>query len=559
MKFQIRNQTSPTSDPLSIGFIPLLRGSAQQEFDRLAVEEFGFPSFTLMENAGRSASDIIEREFGSMHGRKIVLCCGSGNNGGDGYVIARTLYNRGAHVCVISLKPPSAPDAAKNFTFLQNLESSDPSGRLKLIQDTHHPLPAADLYVDAFFGVGLNRPIQGKAIDLIHELNSSTSPVVAIDLPSGLHADTGLPLSDAVRADLTVTFSAYKPGLLFGQGSEYSGKIELAHIGLPLSAILHESPSCIDWISSDSIISQALPSRDVQAHKYSTGMVLVIGGSPGLSGAPMLASHAAARAGAGYVACAVPESIQSILATSMIEIPVISLSEYLEDEIDMYTALDTDFWDSLSAGGQIPYDGISPEFAPDMLVPWLAKANAIVIGPGLGKHHNTQDFVRSILQTSEIPMVIDADALPIAVEFLNTSNPKADWILTPHAGEFSRMVGDSEKNLDRLDSVRHWSSEWNCTLVLKGQPTIISHAGSEVVVCGRGNSALATAGTGDVLAGICGSLLAQGCSGFTAAVCASHIGGFAADQYIRRAHPGTMVAGDMIHGIIDAITALQKN
>ncbi len=532
MELSADHKTVPGTDPMAAGFLPLLRGSAQQEFDQLAIGKFGFPAFTLMENAGRGAAFIIEREFGPMRGRRIVVCCGSGNNGGDGYVVARTLYNQGAHVYAVSMKPPSASDAQKNFLCLQRLEASDPSGRLRLETGTDIQLPEADIYIDALFGVGLNRPLEGKVTDLVDRLNSVRFPVVSLDLPSGLHADTGEALGKAVHADLTITFSAYKPGLLFGHGSEYSGRIELVHIGLPLSAVLKESSLPVDWITTDKAVASALPSRDVQDHKYSAGMVLVIGGSSGLSGAPMLAARAAARVGAGYVACAVPEGIQHILATAMTEIPAIGLSECPDGSID-------------------------PDSALRALDPWLKKADALVIGPGLGKKSETQNFVRSVLQKSEVPVVVDADALPVAVEILNSSNQTNDWILTPHAGEFKRMTGDSD-NSDRLASARYWSSRWNCTLVLKGYPAVIGHAPNGAVVCGRANPALATAGTGDVLAGLCGGLLAQGCPAPAAAICASHIGGLAADQYARDCHSGTMIAEDLCEGIVGAMTALRK-
>ena len=532
MESQVDHRTISDFAPLAAGFLPLLRGSAQKKFDQLAIEEFGFSAFTLMENAGRSAAFVIERDFGPMRGCKVVVCCGSGNNGGDGYVLARTLYNQGARVYVISLKPPSTPEAKKNLLLLQKLKSLDPSRRLQFEHGSHKALPAADLYVDSLFGVGLNRPLEGKVVNLVDELNSASSPVVALDMPSGLHADTGVPLGKTVRADLTITFSAYKPGLLFGQGSTYSGRIELVHIGLPLSAIFNDTMSSVDWISTDTAISSALPSRDVQAHKYSAGMVLVIGGSSGFSGAPMLAACAAARVGAGYVACAAPERIQNILATAMTEIPTVGLPE-------------------------CPDGGINSDAALHTLQPWLKKANALVIGPGLGRNSETRHFIQSILQKSTVPTVVDADALPAAVQLLESSDQEKDWILTPHAGEFKRMIGDSE-NLDRLDSAHRWSSKWNCTLVLKGHPTIVCHGQNEAVVCGRGNPALATAGTGDVLAGLCGGLLAQGCPAPMAAICASHIGGLAADQYVQINHPGTMIAGDMSQGIVAALTALKK-
>ena len=522
----------PGSDPVAAGLLPLLRGRTQQEFDDLAVDKFGFSPFTLMENAGRGAASIIDREYGPLLGSKIVICCGGGNNGGDGLVVARALYDLGACVHIILMKPPSSPEAQRNLALLQQLKTLDQSSRLHLEFDLPESIPSADLYVDALFGVGLNRPLQGEVLDLVHSLNASRLPVISLDLPSGLDADTGFPLGTAVQSDLTITFSAYKLGALFGEGPTYSGRIELMPLGLPVSSVLQESKSNVDWISTDVTISKLLPTRDLQAHKYSVGMVLVIGGSSGYSGAPLFAARAAARIGAGYVACAVPESIQSVLATAMPDIPSIGLVETDEHGIDSDPAI-------------------------LQLQPWLERANAIVIGPGLGRNSNTQQFIEAILSTSEIPIVVDADALVVASRILDSSDDDKPWILTPHMGEFERMT-DSSRDEDRLDLAHYWSLKWNCTLILKGYPTITCHSNDAAVVCGSGNPALASAGTGDVLAGLCGGLLAQGCLPSTAAICASHIGGLAADHYASNHHPGTMIATDLIEDVVPALTLLEK-
>ena len=316
-----------------------------------------------------------------------------------------------------------------------------------------------------------------------------------------------------------------------GEGPAYTGHVSVVHIGIPPSLLTHDAVRPVDWISTDEVISSAIPRRDPQAHKYSAGMVLVIGGSPGLSGAPMLSARAAARIGAGYVACAVPKSIQPILAGAMTEIPAIGLGESSDGGIETETALHT-------------------------LQPWLAKANALVIGPGLGRNPNTQQFIRTVLRECSVPVVVDADALVTATELLNTLGEPRNWILTPHTGEFKRMIKSKDLSRNRLHLAREWASNWNSTLILKGSPSIIGLTTERAVVCSTGNPALATAGTGDVLSGLCGGLLAQGCSSSIAAVCATHIGGKTADQYTERNHPGTMIAGDMIDGIPDALNSL---
>lgn len=533
MKLQPGNKSVLDADPQSAGLLPLVCAEGQKILDNLTIEEFGIPPFTLMENAGRGAALIIERSYGPMRGGKVVVYCGSGNNGGDGYVVARILYNRGAHVSVISLKPPTSPEAKSHLLLLQKLQSSDHSDRLQLNPDTLEGPRTVDLYIDALFGIGINRPLKGTAAELVERLNATDSPVVALDIPSGLDADLGLPHGTAVRADLTVTFNSHKPGFFFGKGQTYTGHVSVVHIGIPPSLLTHEAVRPVDWISTDEAISSAIPRRAPQAHKYSAGMVLVIGGSPGLSGAPILCARAAARVGAGYVACAVPKSIQPILAGAMTEIPAIGLSEYSDG-------------------------GIKAEAAMHTLQPWLAKANALVVGPGLGRNPNTQQFVRALLRECSVPVVVDADALTTAAELLKTHGEPRNWILTPHTGEFKRMTKSRELSRDRLHLAREWASNWNCTLILKGFPSIIGLTKERAVMCSSGNPALATAGTGDVLSGLCGGLLAQGCNSSTAAICATHIGGKTADQYVAKNHPGTMIAGDMIDGISNALYSLLR-
>lgn len=192
------------------------------------------------------------------------------------------------------------------------------------------------------------------------------------------------------------------------------------------------------------------------------------------------------------------------------------------------------------------------------LQPWLAKASAMVVGPGLGRNPSTQQFVRALLRECSVPVVVDADALVAAAELLKSNIEPRNWILTPHSGEFKRMTNSEEISHDRLHLAREWASNWNCTLILKGSPSIIGLTKERAVVCSSGNPALATAGTGDVLSGLCGGLLAQGCSSSTTAVSATHIGGKTADQYAERNHPGTMIAGDMINGIPEALNSLLR-
>ncbi|MCY4232327.1 MAG: NAD(P)H-hydrate dehydratase [Bacteroidetes bacterium] len=532
MTISLDKSSASIPDPLRTGFLPVLTGSMQQKFDQFAIEKFGLPSLLLMENAAHGAATVIEKSYGPLNDCQVVICCGTGNNGGDGIVVARALLNHGAQVHVVLPRPPTTPDAKRNLEFLTKLEQLVPSNLLQIITNSDGQLPHGDLYIDAIFGVGLNRPLEGNVLNYIISLNHLNAPVIALDLPSGLHADTGYPFDTAIHADMTITFSAYNPGLLLGEGPKYSGQIELVPIGLPVSGVLDEDALRVDWISTDAAVASILPKRGLQTHKYRAGMTLIIGGSTGFSGAPMLAALAAARAGSGYVACAVPEQIQTIVASSITDIPSIGLP-------------------------QGPNGGIDDSSALEILQPWIDKADAIVIGPGLGKYPDSQQFVHSLLDQCPLPMVIDADALAVASELLSSNGHEKNWILTPHDGEFNQMTDETETP-HQLESAIKWSSKWNCTLVQKGYPTIISDAMDGAVICGTGNTALATAGSGDVLAGLCGGFLAQGCSRFDAAICASHIGGLASDLYALQNHPNTMIASDMLEKIIQALTSIQN-
>ena len=500
------------------GMVRVLSAKGQKLADQGTVEEFGLPGFTLMESAGRGAAEHIWGTYGPLHGKRVAVYCGKGNNGGDGFVVARLLHERGAFVHVLAPASAATVDAAHNLRLLRSLAST--SNRLRL--GTYEDMHPADLYVDALLGTGVSSPVREPTLGLVARLNAAPGPVVALDLPTGLHPDYGTVLGSVVRADMTVTMGALKPGLLIGNGPNVAGRVEVVDIGIPtyISQKAHLASDRI-WQTTDAVVSGLLPARPRQAHKYSVGMALVVGGAPGLTGAPVMASQAAARIGAGYVTCATRASLQSTLAAKLTEIATTGLPETVSGHLDVPAALS-----ALSSR--------------------LQKASALLIGPGLGRDPATLAFVRRLVTTSPLPTVIDADGLNAlaGTEFRLGGVADGRWILTPHEGEFRRL--SNEDLTDRVGTVRTFARRWDSVLILKGMPSLVATPAGDVYICATGNPALATAGTGDVLAGLCVGLLAQGLTPVEAAVCAVHIGGAAADRFAAKMAIRSMMAMDMV-------------
>lgn len=518
----------PRSPALPFVMQPVLTAEAMREADRFTIEDYGLPGFTLMETAGRGGADQIEAHFGPVAGKRVACFCGKGNNGGDGFVVARVLHARGATVQVFALSPPDemSEDAARNWHLLEQLAAND-GAHLTLTQfenlrQVAASLPA-DVYVDALLGTGLTSDLREPIRSLVAWLNDQPQPTVALDVPTGLHSDTGTILGEAIQADLTVTMGALKAGLLLGEGPVRSGEVETVEIGIPRFVLeeVRQQSGCA-WYPTDAAIAGWLPHRAHNAHKYSAGLALVVAGSPGMTGAPVMASLSAARAGAGFVTCACPAAIQDTLAAKLTEVTTLALPEQ-DGRIDTTAAL-------------------------DVLAPRLEKARALLIGPGLGQAPATQRFIRALLQETRLPVVVDADGLNALADDSNfiTQHAEGRWILTPHAGEFMRLADDDADLEDHIRTAQTYAQRWNCVLILKGMPSLTAAPDGTAYINRTGNPALATAGTGDVLAGMCTGLLAQGLSPLHAAVCALHVGGAAADRYARHYHSATMMATDLL-------------
>lgn len=514
----------------SLSFLePVLTASAMREADRYTIETFGIPGFTLMETAGRGAAAVIEAYFGPLAGKTVACYCGKGNNGGDGLVVARVLYEHGARVRVVLLadEDDMTSDAAQNLRLLRALKTHDTENRLDLLPlgsvDALADLPPSDLHIDALLGTGLTSALRDPVRSLVDWINAQPQPTVALDVPTGLNSDDGTAPGVAVEAELTVTMGALKAGLLLGEGPRLAGRIEVVEIGIPAFVLEQAAatPGCARR-TTDAPIRTWLPERAHDANKYSAGLALVVAGAPGMTGAPVMAATAAARVGAGYVVCACHETIQPTLSVKLTEVTTIALPD---------------------ADG-----GIAPEASLEALRPRLEKAQALLVGCGLGRHPETQRFVRLLLESATCPVVVDADGLNALARHTDwiEKHARGNWILTPHMGEFRRLAGNNVDATDRIRTVQAYARRWNCVLVLKGLPSVTGWPDGQVYVNGTGNPALATAGTGDVLAGMCAGLLAQGVSPGRAAVAALHLGGAAADRYVRRHGSRSMMATDLL-------------
>ncbi len=488
--------------------------------DMAAIEEGGIPGMLLMENAAVGILRVIRDALGvDLRQRKFIIVCGRGNNGGDGYALARHLFNRGADVRILSFGPIAElkGDAAQNARIYQNIGGSI----LELRQGGAIPeLPSTDLIVDALLGTGLTGSAKGPIARAIEWVNSRPEPVLSVDIPSGVESDTGLAHGPAVQANWTVTMGLLKRGLVLPPGRDLAGKITIANISLPprvrVGTHIHFN------LLERTDIQAMCPKRAATAHKGDCGRAFVLAGSPGMTGAAALCSQATLRIGAGLVILGIPTGLNPILEVKLTEVMTRRLAENAEG-------------------------CLCPEALPTIeeIVSW---ADVVGIGPGLSQHPDTEHTVRTLLAAIKKPLVIDADGLNVLgreMEFAGML--PAGSILTPHPGEFSRLCGKPISHIlaHRVDLVAEKAAAWGAVLVLKGSPTIIADPGGEVYCNPTGGPALATGGSGDVLTGMILGLLAQGCPPVHAACAGVYLHGLAGDIAAREIGVMATVAGDV--------------
>lgn len=483
----------------------VVTAESMQKVDKRAIEEFGVPGLTLMENAGRCCVDEIIRGFG-LKGHAVILA-GKGNNGGDGYVIARLLSLKGWSVKVIILadREQISGDAAVNLEKLPPEMTVFCTKSGELSTRYTEEISQTDIIIDALFGTGLASSISGIYLEAVNLINSSNPPVLSVDIPSGVNGTTGLVMGGAVRADITVTFAAAKLGHVLFPGSELTGRLVIADIGIPAEVL--EAAAVYDFLDRETI-RPTLRRRQRTAHKGDFGHCLIIAGSRGKTGAAALSANSAVRAGSGLVTLAAADSIHDILEAKTTEVMTSPLPD--------------------TGCGHLASSAFPA------ILELLAGKDAVAIGPGLGQNSGTAELVRNLVETVTLPMVIDADGLNALAEDITVFKRKksAHIILTPHPGEMARLLGVTvpEVERDRISVAREFAREYGVFLILKGARTIIAAPDGTVDINGSGNPGMATGGMGDVLTGIIVSLLGQGYTAGDACRLGVFIHGFAADM-----------------------------
>jgi NAD(P)H-hydrate epimerase len=522
----------------------IVTAQEMQLLDRRTIEEYGVPGLILMENAGLGVLREMSQRYGDLTGRIITVVAGQGNNGGDGWVLARHLHQQGTQVRVYLLgqKDKVKGDARVNLLIferiggeLRELARSKVSGEeLREIKSSFHQ---SDLIVDAIFGTGLihTRPALSEQIysKLIGLMNESTRPIVAVDIPSGITSDTGEVLGAAVKADLTVTFGLPKRGHYLYPGAAHRGVLRVVDIGIPKS-LVREIPCPLTLLTPEEI-RQALPARPVDAHKGNFGHVLVIGGSVGKTGAAALAAQAALRVGAGLVTLGIPSSLNPIMEQKLTEVMTIPLPETSGQTLSLA--------------------------AEKTLIDIAQDKSVVILGPGLSTHPETQELVRKLLHALRLPIVLDADGVNALAGHTDAlAQVKTKLVLTPHPGEMARLLGTTNQKVqgDRLGIAQSFAKRCNVCLVLKGAHTVLADPQGFLWINPTGNPGMASGGTGDVLSGLLGGLISQGLEPFQASKVGVYLHGLAGD--LAAAQKGIMgiIAGDLIECIPLAIQKIRN-
>jgi ADP-dependent NAD(P)H-hydrate dehydratase / NAD(P)H-hydrate epimerase len=506
---------------------PVLTPQQAVDLDR-ATQARGIHAEGLMERAGRGVARAAVDLTGGVYGRRAVVVCGKGNNGGDGLVAARHLARWGMRVAVLAVEPvdglrePAAGNAARLRS--ETGVRTSPFSSVTLDRE----LGRADVAIDAIFGTGFRGIPEDAYAEAIDALNSSVAPAIAVDIPSGVNGLTGAVDGDAVWAELTVTFGAAKTGAVLMPGAEHAGQVRVVDIGFPDDLVRADT-----FLAEPADVVATLPVRPADTNKRASGVLLIVAGSRGMTGAVRLIAEAAARIGTGLVTVAVPESVLPVVQATLTEATFLPLPETSE--------------------GTVAADAL------DVVLGRLANADALAIGPGLATQDETAGFVRDLVRECPSPMIVDADGLnAFAGRAGDLADRKADAVLTPHAGEFARLSEVSGRDLDadRLGNARTLAARANAVTLLKGSRTVIAAPGGTAWINPTGSAVLATAGSGDVLTGVIGGLLARGVSPSDAAVSGAYLHGLAGLLVGRDRGEGT-VAGDIVDGLPDAVARLE--
>ena len=504
-----------------------------REIDRKAIEDFGIPETILMENAGLESLHYLNECLGSLDGKRIAVFCGKGNNGGDGFALARHLHISGRD-CVVYLlasKEELKGDAKLNMEIYAKI-----GGRIKELKTDSdikkHKIPIlhADAYVDALLGTGINAPLTGIYKTIVEKMNEWRRFCLAIDIPTGLSSDAGAELGLHVKADATIALGFPATGMAFYPAAASVGKLKTVNISFP-QQVLDESEFDA-WLLDSDYIKGKLPARPPDAHKGHFGHAVVTGGSTGMGGAIGLAALAALKVGAGLVTAAVPKVLSQQFELTIPEV----ISFHLGDSLG------------------------NPDNA-EAITSFCRDKSALLIGPGMKRGSILTDIVTEIVESVEVPIVLDADGINnLAPNKGALKKAKSPVVITPHPGEMAHLTGKSAKeiNSDRLGTAREFSKEYNCITVLKGARTVIASPDGTAYINATGNANLASGGSGDVLSGMITGFISQSLSPVDAAIVGVYLHGLAADIYTETENQFSLSASDLLEYVPKAITKLTK-
>ena len=512
----------------------LVTADEMQQMDRRTIESFGIPGRLLMENAGRGAAQFFLKHFSDLKNKRIGIIAGRGNNGGDGFVIARYLAQSGfaVQVYLLAAKNQVKGDAAANLKLLKPLEIQVieiPDERSFSAQQSD--IANFDVWIDAILGTGLKSDVKGYFQTVIDFINTLRRPVFAVDIPSGLNSDTGQPCGTCIRASATATFGFAKTGHMTYPGTGYTGTLEIVDIGIPPYIVETVGPK--QFLITADLIKSYLTPRAGDAHKGTTGHLLVVAGSPGKTGAASMTSISALRAGAGLVTLGIGQSLNAILEAQMLEAMTVPLPENR--------------------------DGVLGESSFDAIQKLMSGKKCLAIGPGLGQAAETAKLVRKIIRESRIPVVVDADGINnLAGHEQILKNARVPIVLTPHPGEMARLLDIKVNKIqqDRINSARNVAVDLDVHVILKGARTVIAHPDGRIFVNATGNAGMASGGMGDVLTGIIAGQIVQGFSPESAAHLGVYLHGAAADSLAQSMGPYGYLAGEVMRAIPGEISKI---
>ncbi len=574
----------------------LVTAKEMQNIDKTTIEFFGIPGQVLMENAGRGAVKILTKQFPDIASYRVAILAGRGNNGGDGFVMARYLLEMGIDTTtfILSDKTRISGDAKANLELLEKLivaTDADAAGTsahskgdnavcqtsgkivhlkcypqrkpsrlievpdMEIFQQIKNRIIHHDLFIDGILGTGLNSDVRGFYKEIIDTLNATKKPIFSIDIPSGLNADTGKAMGSCIQATATATFGLAKIGQMIQPGKSLTGTLEVIDIGIPSFIVRQEAPTT-HRIEKERI-KDLFPDRPVESHKGSFGHLLVIAGSAGKTGAAALTCNSAMACGTGLVTLGIPESVNTAMEPQVTESMTLPLPETEAGA------------DGMRENAPFPSKGHLTGDALNAIIDAAKRKNAIAVGPGLGTARETVSLVRAILTCdafSEIPMVIDADGLNAIVPppettdgtknpLVSMKNRKAPTILTPHPGEMARLTGKSTQEIqaNRLEIARQFAISHQIILVLKGAGTVVALPDGTVHICPTGNPGMASGGMGDVLTGIIAGFLAQGLPPADAALAGVYIHGLCGDMLAETRGAFGFTATNIIQSIPETI------